>query len=205
MSHNVQLNVSIDKKGSRPDWGGQMHTFVRPPPLGARGIMFSGCPSVRPNIEIPPFHLYMGPLVHPTNRERFAACPSVRLSVRPERFPDIYRRTHAGNGLKFCMLMYIAHLQNWLEYGHGLLIFLLLAPFWLGETGQIWGFRAFPKERIEGMAYIFTVCWFSFFWSTILTWWNGSNLGFLRIFQGSMEGMAWNFACWVIVATFRTV
>ena len=36
------------------------------------------------------------------------------------------------------MLMYHDHLQNWLIYGHGLLIFLLLALLWLSETGQIW-------------------------------------------------------------------
>ena len=30
--------------------------------------------------EIPSFDLYMGPLVHPTNRNRFTACPSVRPS-----------------------------------------------------------------------------------------------------------------------------
>ena len=55
-----------------------------PPPLGAGGIMFSGCPSVRPSVrpkpEIPSFDLNMGPLVHPTNRNRFTACPSVRPS-----------------------------------------------------------------------------------------------------------------------------
>ena len=28
-------------------------------------------------------------------------CPSVPLSVRPERFPGISQRTHGGNGLKF--------------------------------------------------------------------------------------------------------
>ena len=66
--------------------------FFMPPPLGAGGIMFSGCPSVRPSVcpsvrpsvrpkpEIPSFDLYMGPLVHPTNRNRFTACPSVRPS-----------------------------------------------------------------------------------------------------------------------------
>ena len=142
-----------------------------PPPLGAGGIMFSGCPSVRPSVrpkpEIPSFDLYMGPLVHPTNRNRFTACPSVRLSVRPsvrpERFPGICRRMHGGISLTFYMLMY---LQNWLVYGHGLLIFLILALFWHSETGQIWGFRAFPGER--------------------------------------MEGMAWNFACWCILTTFKT-
>ena len=40
-------------------------------------------PSVRPKPEIPSFDMYMGPLGHPTNRNRFTACPSVRPSVRP--------------------------------------------------------------------------------------------------------------------------
>ena len=88
------------------------------------------------------------------------------MSVRPERFPGICRRTHGGNGLKFCMLMYLGHLQNWLDYGHDLLIILLLASLWLSEMGQVWGFRAFLRER--------------------------------------MVGMAWNFACWCILTTFRT-
>ena len=138
-------------------------SLFMPPPLGAGGIM---CPSVRPSVrpkpEIPSFDLYMGPLVHPTNRNRFTACPSVRL----ERFPGICRRTHGGNDLKFYTLMSLDHLQNWLVYGHGLLIFLILALFWLNETGQIWGFRAFLGER--------------------------------------MEEMAWNFARWCILTTFRT-
>ena len=174
-------------------------------------------PSVRPKPEIPSFDLYMGPLVHPTNRNRFTACPSVRPSGEvsghlPENawrdwpeilyadvswpsselislwlwsvdlsnfgtiltswngsnfgFSGISRRTHGANGLKFCTQMYLDHLQNWLVYGHGLLIFLILALFWLSETGQIWGFRAFPGER--------------------------------------MEEMAWNFARWWILTTFRT-
>ena len=53
-----------------------------PPPLGAGGIMFLGCPSIRLKPEIPSFDLHMGPLVHPTNRNHFTACPSVRPSVR---------------------------------------------------------------------------------------------------------------------------
>ena len=126
-----------------------------PPPLGTGGILFSGCTSVRPseawNIS---FHLCMGPLVHPTNRDRFAAC----LSVRLERFPGICWRTHGGIGLKFCLLMYLDHLQNWLVYSHSLLIFLIVVLFWFGETGQIWGFRAFPGERMEGLTWNFA-CW----------------------------------------------
>ena len=215
----------------------------------------------------------MGPLVHPTNRNRFTACPSVRPSFRPERWPSICRRTNGGNGLKFYMLMYPDHLQNRLVYGRGLLIFVVLALFWLSETGQIWGFRAFPGERMEGRAWNFhaDVSWppselissgsrsvhFCNF-GTILTRWNGSNLGFpgisqrthggngltygmllypdhlqnwlaygddlliflilvlfwlsetgqiwgFRVFSGKpIEEMAWNFACWCILTTFRT-
>ena len=36
--------------------------------------------SVRPKPETPCFHLYIGPLVHPTNRDRFTPCLSVRPS-----------------------------------------------------------------------------------------------------------------------------
>ena len=68
----------------------QIFFTLMPPPLGAWGIMFSGCLSVRPSVrlsvrpkpEIPSFDLYMGPLVHPTNRNRFTACPSVRRGFR---------------------------------------------------------------------------------------------------------------------------
>ena len=62
--------------------------------------------------------------------------------------------------------MYLDHVQNWLVYGNGLLIFLILAVFGLSETGQISGFRVFPGER--------------------------------------MEEMAWNFARWSFLTTFRT-
>ena len=148
--------------------------FVMPPPLGAGCIMFSGCPSVRLseawNNLFWPVHGSVGPPDQPLPfygmSVRPSVCPSVRLSVRPERFPGICRRMHGGIGLKFYMLMYLDHLQNWLVYGHGLLIFLILALFWLSETGQIWGFRAFPGEH--------------------------------------MEGMAWNFARWCMLTTFRT-
>ena len=53
-----------------------------PPPLGAGGIMFSGCPSVRPseawNILFPPIHESVGP---PEQRWPFYSM-SVRPSVR---------------------------------------------------------------------------------------------------------------------------
>ena len=41
----------------------------------------------------------------------------------------------------------------WLDYGHGLLIFLLSPQFWLRAMGHIWGFRAFLGECMDGMAW----------------------------------------------------
>ena len=52
-------------------------------------------------------------------------------------------------------MMYLDHFQNWLVYGDSLLIFLILALFWLSEMGQIWGFRVFPGEHMEEMAWNF--------------------------------------------------
>ena len=115
-----------------------------PPPLGAGGIMFSGCPSEAWNNLFSPVHGSIGPSDKPW--------PFCGMSVRPERFPGICQKMHGGNSLKFCMLMYLGHLQSWLDYGHGLLIFLLLVSLWLSEMGQIWGFRAFPGERMVEMA-----------------------------------------------------
>ena len=172
-------------------------------------------PSVRPKLEIPLLHLYMGPLVRPTNSDRFSASPP----VRPDWFPGISRRTHGENSLNFVcwciantfrtglimvpvcwfssfwcyfylmkwvLLVVSVHFpentwREWpeilhadvywplpalLDYNQGLMIFLILALFWLSETGQICGSRAIPGKF--------------------------------------MEGMAWNFACWCLLTTFRT-
>ena len=90
-------------------------------------------------------------------------------------FPGISWRTHGGNGLKFCMLMYLDHLQNWLVLGQGLLTFVILALFWLNETGQIWGFRAFSGECIEGMAWNIICCCILTTFRTdkimVMVWW----------------------------------
>ena len=72
------------------------------------------------------------------------------------RFPGISRRTHGWNGLKCHMLVYPYHLQNWLDCGHGMLIFLILALCSLSETGQTWCFWAFPRECMDEMAWNFT-------------------------------------------------
>ena len=125
--------------------------YFIPPPLGAGSIMLSGSLSIHP--KIPSFHLYMGPLVHLTNRDRFSDCPSIRPSARPDTFLGTYRRLAWHES---CMLLYPDHLQDWLDYSHDLLIFPFLALFWLSETGRIcW---AFPGECMEGIACNFA-CW----------------------------------------------
>ena len=50
--------------------------------------------------------------------------------------------THGRIGLKYDIMMYHDHLWKWLHLGHGLLVFLILAPFWLSETDQMYIFQA---------------------------------------------------------------
>ena len=118
-----------------------------------------------------------------------------------------------GNGLTFCMLMYSNHFPNWLDYGHGLLIFVILLLFWLSETGQIWGFRAFPGERkfcilmypdhlqhhLDYGHGLLIVLILVLFWLSE----TGKIWGF-RAFSGEpIEELAWDFACWYILITVR--
>ena len=135
-------------------------------------------------------------------------------------FPGISWRTHRGNSLKFCTLMYLDHLQKWLVYGYSLLIFLILALFWPSETGQIWGFQAFPRRMHEGNDLKFcTLMYLDHFQNwlvlghslmifVILALFLFSETGQIwgfRAFPGErMEGMVWNFACWCILTTFKT-
>ena len=46
--------------------------------------------------------------------------------------------------------MYSDHFQKGFDFGHGLLIFLILAPIWLSETGQMCSFQAFSWQYVGG-------------------------------------------------------
>ena len=173
------------------------HVFFMPLPLGAGGIMFSGCPSVRPpeawNTLFWPVHGSVGPPDQPWPFYGMSVRPSVHPSVHPSvrwgfrAFAWERMEGMTGNCLvkqvKFGVSGHfpentwrkwpeILHADvswppsEWLVYGHHLLIFLIWALFWLSELSQIWGFRAFPGER--------------------------------------MEEMAWNFARWCILTTYST-
>ena len=80
-------------------------------------------PSVRLSVGSLKYPLFTCTWVSWSNRPTVTVLRHVRPSVHPERFPGICRRMHGGIGLKFYMLMYLDHLQNWLVYGRGLLIF----------------------------------------------------------------------------------
>ena len=58
------------------------------------------------------------------------------------------------NVLELDMLMYPDHLWNWLSFGHSLLIFLILAAFWLNERCQIGRFQAIIENAWEEWAEI---------------------------------------------------
>ena len=70
------------------------------------------------------------------------------------RYLGISWRMHGGNGLEVCMLMYLDHRQNWLDFSHGLLIFLLFGHIF--TLWNWWNLRlpAFSWEHIGGMAWM---------------------------------------------------
>ena len=105
----------------------------------------------------------------------------VRPSVRSPGF-RAFPGKRIRSGLQFGMLMYSDHRQSYLDFCYGL-FFPNFDAILTWETGQISRFRAFPNERIAGMACYFacrciminyrtgqimvTVGWFSNFGTTL--------------------------------------
>ena len=152
----------------------------------------SVCPSVR-SLKYP---LLTCTWVRWSTRPTVTILRHVRPSVRPDRFPGICRRTHGGNGLKFYMLMYLDHLQNWLVYGHSLLIFLIFALFWLSETGQIWGLKFCMLMYLDHLQNWLDYGCGLVIWLILVLFWlseTGQIWGF-QVFSGKpIEEMAWKF------------
>ena len=119
----------------------------------------------------------------------------------------IFWRTHKRNGLKFDMLMYPNHLQNWLGSGRGLLIFLSLAAIFWGahyRSGLGFGQLMYPDHLQNWFSYNHGLLTF-FIFGGILTYWNRSNLRFLDILGEHMERLAWILTWWYIRTTFKVV
>ena len=78
----------------------------------------------------------------------------------------IFLRAHGRSGLKFDMLMYPDHLWNWLHMDRDLLVLLILAPFWLSETGKICTFQVFSWQCMGGIGrYLFiSMLWYPQKW-----------------------------------------
>ena len=110
-----------------------------PPPLGSERIMFLGSLSVIPSI-----YLSIQPTITQVTNQPTDFL-SIHLSIHLEVLGHFLENTWE-EWPKFGMLIYPDHLQKWLDFGHGLWIFLILATFWFNWTGQIWGFQTFPWE-----------------------------------------------------------
>ena len=134
--------------------------------------------------------------------------------------PDIFLWIQGRNGLKFGMLMYPDHLQNWLEFSHGLLIFLVLTSFSLSESMFNLGFLAIFFRTHESNGLVFDMLiypdhllnWLRFgdtllIFFILVVFWLGerSQICSFRAFSWEcMGGTDWNLPCWCILTTFRT-
>ena len=171
-----------------------------------------GCPSVLHASVLPSVQLTIAQVTYqPTD------FPSICLPIRPERFPCICLGTHGLNGLKWGMLIYPDHHQNWLGSGHGLLIFLLLAPLWLNEIVRFEFSRyLFRNAWIDGSTFGMMMTWPS---TDLARFWPGpANLPLvgatfslvkmfkfeiLRHFCEYVSKNGLNLICWCILRTFR--
>ena len=123
--------------------------------------------SVRPSVRSLKYPLLTCTWVRRSTRPTVTVLRHVRPSVRPPGEVSGHLLENAWREWPKILHADVSWPSSeLLVYGRGLLIFLILALFWLSEMGQIWGFRAFPGER--------------------------------------MEEMAWHFARWCILTTFRT-
>ena len=132
-----------------PAWILPIPFIVMPPPLGAGGIMFSGCPSVRPAGES-------------WNNLFSQVCAWVRCSIRPTVTVLRHVRPSVRPSGEVSGPLPENAWREWSEILHVDVSWALselirlwswsvdFPPFdelWLSEIGQNWGFRAFPGNE----------------------------------------------------------
>ena len=119
-------------------------------------------PSVRPKPEIPSFDMYMGPLVHPTNRNRFYG-----MSVRPSVYINGSVVLGADESPWPCGTPSWYTPLSWMILSKQKNLHLFSSQYIcvfskMSVRPSVWrGFRAFAGECIEGLAWNFT-CWCTF-------------------------------------------
>ena len=115
------------------------------------------------------------------------------------RFPGISFRTHIENSLKFYMLMYLNHPQNWFVYDQSLLILLILALFDSVKRVKFWVSGHFPENALREWPQIVyadvpwpLLCSVDFFSNLTLVWLSkmGQILGY-RAFTEEHRGGEW--------------
>ena len=120
------------------------------------------------------------------------ALVSVQPSVR--HYPGIFWRTHWRNALKCGMLMYLDHLQNWEDFGHGLLICMIWAQLWLNQWDKLLPWQWLDK-KINDYGLIMSQAWIQIMFSNQmgevhLGWaWALCRVPVRHYFSGSWWGM----------------
>ena len=118
------------------------------------------------------------------------------------RFPGIFWR----NKLWFYILMNPNHLQNGLDSGHGLFIFLILAAIFCGAqymNGLGFGMLMYP-DHLQNWLIIIMVCWFSSFLAAFWIIETGQIYGFWTFSGQHMVRMAWILTGWYIWTNFKS-
>ena len=124
----------------------------------------------------------------------------------------IFFRTLGRDSLTFHMLVYPDQIWNWLHFGHGPMVFLMLASCLLSETGHFFKdfFRTQGRNGLQLGMLIYCdhvrsrlyVGHDLLFFLILAPFWNRSNLGFPGFSLGRMEVMAYYLTCCCTLTTF---
>ena len=153
--HIIMITMHYKQAMSHKETMTYNKNIFMPSPLGAGGIMFSGCPSVRPSVWSLKYPLLTCTWVRwstwPTATVLRHVRPSVRLSVRPSGEVSGHLPENACRDLPEIL-----------------------------HADESW-----PSSELISL-WSWSVDFLNF--GTILTWWNGSNLGFPGISRRTHGG-----------------
>ena len=162
-----------------------------PPPLGAGGIVFSGCPSVRPseawNNLFSHVHGSVGPADQPWPFCGMSVRPSVRPSARRGYWAFAGERMEGMVWNSVCRCILGTFRTGWIMV-MVCWFFSFKRHFDLVKRVKFWVPGHFPKKT-----------WWRYFLLSEM----GQIWGLRRFLGEPFEEMAWNFACWCILSIYR--